>query len=134
KLRRAATVHPETLVEGQRPAGLLVDEIPQVLADTGLAASRLEAGLRFVLRRAIGPDRVRDLALQRRDPARQVGREAEEQIGCGLGIRQRTVVLGQVDPEEPGQRVELVVLEIRVALASEGEGIDEPALVDARRA
>ncbi len=93
------------------------------------AASSRRRGL--VLVGAGGADGVSDPGLERLDPAREVVAEPDEQVGGGLGVRQRAVVLGQLDPEEVGQRPELVVLEIRVALAGDHERVQVAALGDA---
>jgi hypothetical protein len=129
ELRGPAAVHPEALVEGQGAAGLLEHEVVEVLADPGLAARGIELRLRLVLRGPVGPDRVGDLALQGRDAARQVVREPEQEAGRRLGVRQRPVVLGQVDPEERRERVQLVVLEVRIALAGDRQRVEEAARV-----
>ncbi len=53
-IRDAAAVHPDPLVENELADGLLVDQPEQALADTGVAARRLEQAL-GVTTRAVAP-------------------------------------------------------------------------------
>ncbi|MEJ7697938.1 MAG: hypothetical protein WKF78_15300 [Candidatus Limnocylindrales bacterium] len=111
---QAAAVDPDALVEDQPSNGLLLDQVEQALADAGLTSRRLEQ-LRRVAALALGADRAGDRLAQGRDPARQVVREPEQQVGRGLGVRQGAMALGQLDPEETGEVTELVRLRARIA-------------------
>ena len=103
----------------------------RLLLTRAVAAGRLEQLRGVVLVRAGGADRVRDARGQRLDPAGQVVAEPDQQVRGRLGVRQGAVVRGELDAEEGGQGPELVVLEIRVALAGDDQRVEVPALRDA---
>ena len=129
QLGHATTVHPDALVEGELAGGLLLDEAEQVLADARLAAGALEEGL-AVATGPVRPDRVGDRLAQGLEPARQVVAEPDEQVGGRLGVGECPVRLGELDAEEVRQRRELVVLEVRIALAGDRQGVEIAARLD----
>ena len=59
-------------------------------------------------------------------------REPQEQVGRRLGVGPCPVRLGELDAEEVGERRQLVVLEVRVALAGDGQGVEVAALLEVR--
>ena len=77
-------------------------QVEEALADARLAPGGLEQ-LGGVAAGALGPDGVGDRLAQRRDPARQVVGEPEQEVGGRLGVRQRAVALGELDAEEAGE-------------------------------
>ena len=64
------------------------------------------------------------------DAARQVVAEPDQQVGGRLGVRQGAVRLGELDAEEVRQRRELVVLEVRIALAGDRQRVEVAARLD----
>ena len=69
-----------------------------------------------------------DRLAERRDPARQVVGEPEQQVGGRLRVRQGPVALRQSSmPKKCDSVAELVVLEVRVALAGDDERVEVAA-------
>ena len=99
---QAATVDPDALVDDDAAHGLLLDQVEQALADSGVATSRVQQRV-GVATLALGPDRVGDRRLQLRDPARQVVGEPEQEARGRLGVRQGAMALAQLDAEEARQ-------------------------------
>ena len=126
-----AAVHAKALAQDELADGLPLDEPEQALAEACVAAGRLEQARGLVLVGAGGPDRGGDAGPEGLDPSGQVVPEPDQEVRGRLGVRQRAVVLGELDAEEPGQGPELVVLEVRVALAGDDQRVEERALRDA---
>ncbi len=71
-------------------------------------------------------------ALRPGDPAGEVVPEPDEQVGGRLGVRPGSMRLGELDAEEVRQRRQLVVLEVRIALAGDRQGVEVAALLEVR--
>ncbi len=66
------------------------------------------------------------------DAAGQVVAEPDQQVRGRLGVGQGPMRLGELDAEEMRQRRELVVLEVRIALASDRQRVEVAALLHVR--
>ncbi len=101
------------------------------LADAGLALG----GLLERLAVAAGPrgaDGVGKTRLEGGDATRQVVAEPDEQVRGRLGVGAGPVRLGELDAEEVRQGRELVVLEVRITLAGDRQGVEIAARLDMR--
>ena len=127
----AAAVHPDALVEGELAGGLLVDEAEQALADARLAAGGLEDGL--ACRRRSGwpgtTSAMPSLAGRRSGPA---GRCRTRSAGW-RSPRRRAAPGGawaSSMPKKCDSVGELVVLEVRIALAGDRQRVEVAARLE----
>src|SRR4029077_11064296 len=101
------------------------------LADPRLALG----GLLEAFAIAAGPrraDGVGDAGLESGDALRKVIAEPDQQVRGRLGVGAGPVRLGELDAEEVRQRRQLVVLEVRIALAGDRQGVEIAAGLDVR--
>lgn len=127
----AAAVHSNAFAQRQLADGLLVHDTEQALADARLAARRLEELLGLRAGRPIRVDGSRDAFLQRLHAVGEILREADDQLGGGLCIRQRPMALLKRDVEKAGEVRQRVLVEVRVGLAGNDERVEVATVLEA---
>ncbi len=120
----AAAVHADAFVEDHLADRLLLDETEEALADATLASGGVEQRCRVLAFLAGGPDGNGDGVFEVLDPRRKVLRELGEDGGRRLGVSKAAMSGFDRDAEEPGNVAKLVRLEVRVAIASDGQGVE----------
>src|SRR3990172_2287117 len=130
---------PEPCARGTRPTSTLMGRIsvtprPSIRMPSSRTSCRTvflcTSPKRLLLTRA--SRRARDRLAQPRQAAGEVAREPDQQVGRRLGIRQRAMVLRELHTEVARERLEPVILQVRIAIAGDDERVEVAAGVEAR--
>ena len=110
----------------------LLMRLNRALADARLATGGLQRGALLSPPVRVARIDVGDAVAERGDATGQVVAEPDQQVGRRLGVGAGAMRLGELDAEEVRQRRQLVVLEVRIALAGDRQRVEVAALLEVR--